>query len=202
MLFWLSETGKIWCFPGILVVLCGFSSLWWPFGWNWSYLGFLGIIWRTYGSKCRGEGGGIFPTLCVECCLVEMHFQWRKCVLHMASIMAADIQVMQSQGITVMALSSYIPVWETWGLRWSSSCCCLVIIIFFVWERQSIIICQVKFQPPMRRNDITPTYIKTFFHIQFSMQCIALSHRIRKAYSLNDGSRAVNIITSKQNQWS
>ena len=45
-------------------MLCGFSSLWWPFGWNWSYLGFLGIIWRTCGSKCGGEGGGIFPTLC------------------------------------------------------------------------------------------------------------------------------------------
>ena len=74
MLFWLSETGKIWGFPGILVVLCGFSSLWWPFGWNWSYLGFLGIIWRTHGSKCRGEGGGIFPTLCVECCLVVLCF--------------------------------------------------------------------------------------------------------------------------------
>ena len=59
-------------FPGILVVLCGFSSLWWPFGWNWSYLGFLGIIWRTCGSKCRGEGGGIFPTLCVEFCLVRI----------------------------------------------------------------------------------------------------------------------------------
>ena len=54
-------------------MLCGFSSLWWPFGWNWSYLGFLGIIWRTCGSKCGGEGGGIFPTLCVECCLV-LHF--------------------------------------------------------------------------------------------------------------------------------
>ena len=31
---------------------------------------FLGIIWRTCGSKCRGEGGGIFLTLCVKCCLV------------------------------------------------------------------------------------------------------------------------------------
>ena len=51
-------------------MLCGFSSLWWPSGWNWSYLGFLGIIWRTCGSKCRGEGGGIYPTLCIECCLV------------------------------------------------------------------------------------------------------------------------------------
>ena len=39
---------------GILVMLCGFSSLWWPFYWNCSYLGFLGIIWRTCGSKCRG----------------------------------------------------------------------------------------------------------------------------------------------------
>ena len=27
-------------------------------------------FWRTCGSKCRGEGGGIFPTLCVECCLI------------------------------------------------------------------------------------------------------------------------------------
>ena len=71
MLFWLGETGKIWGFPDILFVLCGFSSLWWPFGWNWSYFGFLGIIWRTCGSKCREEGGGIFPTLCVECCLVR-----------------------------------------------------------------------------------------------------------------------------------
>ena len=35
-----------------------------------THLGFLGIIWRTCGSKCGGEGGGIFPTLCVECCLV------------------------------------------------------------------------------------------------------------------------------------
>ena len=51
-------------------MLCGFSLLWRPFGWNWSYLGFLGIIWRMCGSKCRGEGGGIFLTLCVECCLV------------------------------------------------------------------------------------------------------------------------------------
>ena len=62
-------------FPGILVVLCGFSSLWWPFGWNWSYLGFLGIIWRTCESKCRGEGGGIFPTLCVAFCLVSLYSQ-------------------------------------------------------------------------------------------------------------------------------
>ena len=55
---------------GILVMLCGFSSLWCPFEWNWSYLGFLGIIWRTCGSKCWGGSGGIFPTLYVEFCLV------------------------------------------------------------------------------------------------------------------------------------
>ena len=55
-------------------MLCGFYSLWWPFDWNWSYLGFLGIIWRMCGSKCRGEGGGIFPTLCVEFSLVS---QWK-----------------------------------------------------------------------------------------------------------------------------
>ena len=40
-----------------------------PLDWNWSYLGFLGIIWRMCGSKCRGGSGGIFPTLCVEFCL-------------------------------------------------------------------------------------------------------------------------------------
>ena len=71
MLFWLSEMGQIWGFHGSLVVLCGYSSLWWPFGWNWSYLGFLDIIWRTCGSKCRGGNGGIFPTLCVEFCLIH-----------------------------------------------------------------------------------------------------------------------------------
>ena len=57
---------------GILVMLWGFSSLWCPFYWNWSYLGFLGIIWRTCGNKCRGESGGIFPTLCVEFRLVSL----------------------------------------------------------------------------------------------------------------------------------
>ena len=75
MLFWLSETGQIWGFHSILVMLCGYSSLWWPFGWKWSYLGFLGIIWRTCGSKCRGGSGGIFPTLCVEFFLVTKYCQ-------------------------------------------------------------------------------------------------------------------------------
>ena len=60
-------------FPAILVVLCGFSSLWCHFDWNWSYLGFLGIIWGMCGNKkkCRGGNGGIFPTLCMEFCLVN-----------------------------------------------------------------------------------------------------------------------------------
>ena len=75
MLSWLSETGKIWGLQAFWSH-CGFSSLWCPFGWNWSYLGFLGIIWSTCGSKCRGEGGGIFPTLCVECCLVFLLFDF------------------------------------------------------------------------------------------------------------------------------
>ena len=64
-------------FPGILVVLCGFSSLLSPIGWNWSYLGFLGIMRKTCGSKCRGEGGGIFLTLCVEFCLVSIKTGWK-----------------------------------------------------------------------------------------------------------------------------
>ena len=57
-------------FPDILVMLCGFASWWYSFDWNWSYLGFLGIIWRTCGSTCQGGSGGIFPTLCIEFCLV------------------------------------------------------------------------------------------------------------------------------------
>ena len=63
-------------FTGILVVLCGFYSLWWPFGWNWSYLGFLGIIWRTCGSICRGEGGGIFPFTGILVVLCGFYSLW------------------------------------------------------------------------------------------------------------------------------
>ena len=69
-LFWLREMGQIWGFWSCM--LCGFSSLWCPFDWNWSYFGFLGIIWRTCGSKCWGGSGGIFPTLFVEFCLVKI----------------------------------------------------------------------------------------------------------------------------------
>ena len=56
---------------GILVMLCGFSSWWRPFDWNWSYLGFLSIIWRICGSKC-GRGGGGGGRSCVEFCLVTV----------------------------------------------------------------------------------------------------------------------------------
>ena len=64
-----SLNGSNW---GIFVMLCECSSLWCPFDWNWSYLGFLGIIWRTCGDKCQGGSGGIFPTLCVEFCQVHL----------------------------------------------------------------------------------------------------------------------------------
>ena len=46
---------------------CEFSSLLCPFDWNWSYLRFLGIIWRTCGRKCRLGSGSMFPTLCESC---------------------------------------------------------------------------------------------------------------------------------------
>ena len=64
-LFWLREMGQIWGFWSCSV---DFSSLCCPFDCNWSYLGFLGIIWRMCGSK--GGSGDIFPMLCVEFCLV------------------------------------------------------------------------------------------------------------------------------------
>ena len=69
-LFWLWSNLGV---PAILVMLYGFPRLWCPFDWNWSYFGFLGIIWGTCGSKCRGGSGGIFPTICVEFCLVHWY---------------------------------------------------------------------------------------------------------------------------------
>ena len=59
-------------FSGIFVMLYGFPSLWCPFNWNWLYLGFLGIIWRTCGSKWRRGSGGIFPMLCFQFCQVYL----------------------------------------------------------------------------------------------------------------------------------
>ena len=52
-----------------LVLLCWFYTSQWPFGWNRSYLGFLGIIWWKLGV-CERGGRGIFPMLWVELCLV------------------------------------------------------------------------------------------------------------------------------------
>ena len=53
-------------FPGILAMLCEFSSLWWSLSENGQYLGFLcGSKWR------RGVGETYFLTLCVEFCLVH-----------------------------------------------------------------------------------------------------------------------------------
>ena len=66
MLFWLSETGKIWGFQAFWSCSVDFPHYGDPLveiGHSWRF-------WRTCGSKCRGEGGGIFLTLCVECCLV------------------------------------------------------------------------------------------------------------------------------------
>ena len=66
MLFWLSETGKIWGFQAFWSCSVDFPHYCDPL----ADIGHMWGFWRTCGSKCRGEGGGIFPTLCVECCLV------------------------------------------------------------------------------------------------------------------------------------
>ena len=66
MLFWLSETGKIWGFQAFWSCSVDFPH----YGDPLADIGHMWGFWRTCGSKCRGEGGGIFPTLCVECCLV------------------------------------------------------------------------------------------------------------------------------------
>ena len=52
VLFWLSGTGQIWCFRPFWWCFVDFPND--PFDWNWSYLDFLGFIWRTYGRKYRG----------------------------------------------------------------------------------------------------------------------------------------------------
>ena len=132
VLFWLSETGKIWGFQAfsgkpieeiawnfacwcilttfrtdkIMVTVCKFFWFWCyfdsvkqvKFGVSrhfgralWIFLimvtlwlklvihvfGVSGHYLENVWSKCRGEGGGIFPTLCVECCLVfkKMHLK-------------------------------------------------------------------------------------------------------------------------------
>ena len=59
-LFWVSETGQIWGLPGISWRTHQGNGQTDPFDWNWSYLGFLGIIWRTCGSKYRGGAEAFF----------------------------------------------------------------------------------------------------------------------------------------------
>ena len=68
-LFRLSEMGQIWCFRPFWSC----SHVKFPYygaPWNWSYLGFPGIIWRLCGGKCRGGVRGILPTLCLEFCVL------------------------------------------------------------------------------------------------------------------------------------
>ena len=67
MLFWLSETGKIWGIQAFWSCSVDFPH----YGDPLADIGHMWGFWRTCGSKCRGEGRGIFPTLCVECCLVS-----------------------------------------------------------------------------------------------------------------------------------
>ena len=47
-------------FAGILAVLCGLSSLWWPFGWNWSYLGFWALSGERVGVNVEGRAEAYF----------------------------------------------------------------------------------------------------------------------------------------------
>ena len=72
------------------------------------------LIMVTLWLKCRGEGGGIFPTLCVECCLVltlcgtpDMH--WSAFVImiiadYLSPIMRHAITSQVPYSLTVNAL--------------------------------------------------------------------------------------------------
>ena len=66
MLFRLSETSKIWGFQAFWSCPVDFPH----YGDPLADIGHMWGFWRMCGSKCGGEGGGIFPTLCVKCCLV------------------------------------------------------------------------------------------------------------------------------------
>ena len=72
MLFRLSETSKIWGFQAFWSCPVDFPH----YGDPLADIGHMWGFWRTCGSKCRGEGGGIFPTLCDECCLVSLWLIW------------------------------------------------------------------------------------------------------------------------------
>ena len=74
--------------------------------------GVSGIIWRMCGSKCQGEGGGIFPTLCVECCLVffiKWYFRYRIMYLHWKTCSC----------VRVLA----VPAWTPGGTSQGQGCC-------------------------------------------------------------------------------
>ena len=95
-------------------MLCWFSSLWWPFGWKWPYLGFLGIIWRTCGSKCQGGVGGrsIFSTLCVEFCLVghesSLMLDWFAVIQYLSFRLLQYLHMLQKHICIIMCRIIYI----------------------------------------------------------------------------------------------
>ena len=79
-------------------MLCGFSSLWWPFGWNWSYLGFLALSGERVGVNVkRGVGRHISDALrgVLSSWCNEMNFTtWNICEI-----------------ICVVVFQSWIPAW-------------------------------------------------------------------------------------------
>ena len=109
VLFWLHWMGQIW---GFLVMLCGFSSLWYPFDSNWSYFGFLGVIWRTCGSKCQGGSGGIFPMLCIEFCLVYWYIL---CFINEALIIEKLIFSSTKIDMSLVRQFTEVIIWHVWG---------------------------------------------------------------------------------------
>ena len=98
---------------GILVMLCEFFSSWCPFDWNWSYLGFPGIIRRTCGRKCRGGSGGIFPTLCVEFCLVlaNLCYSVKRKVPEMLHLFMLDIERYHYEDMNFPMINHPVCVW-------------------------------------------------------------------------------------------
>ena len=106
MLFWLSETGKIWGFQAFWSCSVDFPH----YGDPLADIGHMWSFWRTCGSKCRGEGGGIFPTLCVECCLVlymRPAANERRCYIVTFLIGWVDTQMIPAKGTCRYRFMSY-----------------------------------------------------------------------------------------------
>ena len=108
MLFWLSETGKIW----------GFQAFW---SCSVDFPHYGDPLAEIGGSKCGGEGGGIFPTLCVECCLVfsvsHIHLLIVIVALYIQNPVRAYVYKnlpLQSQWYCV--LQSYVSDWDIGGV--------------------------------------------------------------------------------------